>query len=335
MAIGTYVCDLATLVFALLLFSPSVLLSVDVRVFVKYPLPPGTTGPEAISFTEYGVGPFTGISDGSIIKLNPLLGTFEYFAYAAPNKNKTLCDGNSDPSLYSKCGRPLGSAFNGSDYLYFCDVYFGLNGVGPAGGQATQLVTSAGGQPVYYCNAVAVDPINGTVYFLDTSQRFKNILQMVLANDRSGRLLSYEPATGNVKVLENGLAGPAGLAISNDGSYLLISVIITQTIQKFYLTGPKANTLETLPTSILRPGNIERIGSRDEFLVPENIGPVVHYAIKIDGNGIVLGNESIAGPYTNVSYLRDLQPLGDSIFIGSEFDTFVGATASLLGLLSL
>ncbi|KAI4364286.1 hypothetical protein MLD38_020397 [Melastoma candidum] len=329
---ATYVRNLATVLFALQLFSPLVR-SVDVTVYVTYPLPPGTTGPDAISFTEDGVGPFTGISDGNVVKLNPLLGTYEYFTYAVPNRNKTLCDGKSDPNLYSKCGRPLGSAFNGSDYFYFCDVYFGLNGVGPSGGQATQLVTSADGLPVFFCNAVAVDPINGMVYFVDTSQRLKNITQMIIANDRSGRLLSYDPTTGNVKSLANGLAGPVGLAISNDGSYILITALITQTIQKFYLTGPKANTTETLPTSLSIPGNLERIGSLDEFLVPENIGPVVHYAIKIDGNGRVLANESIAGPYANVSYLRDLQALGDSIFIGSAFDNFVGATASLLGLL--
>lgn len=152
----------------------------------------------------------------------------------------------------------------------------------------------------------------------------RNILQMVLANDRTGRLLSYDPTTRNVKVLAQGLAGPVGLVVSNDSSYILITVIITEKIQKFYLTGPKANTIETLPTTILIPGNIERIGSRNEFIVPENTVAYVHYAIRINGSGSILANTSIAGPYENVSYVRDLQPHSVSLFIGSAFDSFIG-----------
>ncbi|KAI4369197.1 hypothetical protein MLD38_017671 [Melastoma candidum] len=319
--------DISIVVLALLSLSPSIVLSdslLNGTIYETYPLPPGTKGPVTISFMDDGVGPFTGISNGNIVKLNTLLGTYEYFAHAAPNRNNTQCDGNSDPSLYSVCGRPLGNAFNKSNYLYFCDIYFGLNGVGPSGGQATQLVKSAGGQPVFFCNGVSIDPIDGTVYFTDSSQVFKNTTQQIAANDTTGRLLSYEPLTGDVKVLAEGLAGPAGLDVSSNSSYILISEIVSNQIQKFYLKGPKASTIEPLLTNILIPGDIKRVGLGDEFVVPENPTAYVHYAIKINGSGSILANRSISGPYANVLYVRDMQQKGISFFLGSTFATFIG-----------
>lgn len=79
---------------------------------------------------------------------------------------------NTDPSLFPTCGRALGLDSNSSGYLYFCDYTKGLFGVCSSGGEATQLVASADGLPVYFCNAVQLGS-NGTVYFTDASQVYR------------------------------------------------------------------------------------------------------------------------------------------------------------------
>lgn len=94
MAINTSVGDITAVVFAFLLSQMVVssALFPNVSLYMTYQLPPGTNGPEAISFTEFGDGPFTGISDGHIVKLNLLSDTYEYFTYAAPNRLVFPCD---------------------------------------------------------------------------------------------------------------------------------------------------------------------------------------------------------------------------------------------------
>lgn len=124
--------------------------------------------------------------------------------------------------------------------------------------------------------------------------------------------------------MAKGLAGPDSLAISNNSSYILITEIVSNMIQKFYLTGPKANTIETILTNILIPGNIKRIEPGNEFVVPENPVAYVHYALKINGSGGILANKTIAGPYASVPYVRDLQQKGISFFLGSTFAIFIG-----------
>lgn len=54
------------------------------QTFQKIPLPPGVSGPEAFAFDSHGVGPYTGVSGGKILKYQgPKLG-FTEFAYISP-----------------------------------------------------------------------------------------------------------------------------------------------------------------------------------------------------------------------------------------------------------
>ncbi|KAI4369198.1 hypothetical protein MLD38_017672 [Melastoma candidum] len=201
----------------------------------------------------------------------------------------------------------------------------GLLGVSSSGGEATILVDSAGDLPIYYCNAVELGS-NGTVYFTDASQVYRNTTLMIANKDATGRLLKYEPTTGQVSVLASGLAGPTGLTISSDGSYLLFNEMVSSTIIKYYLSGTSANTQETLTTSIYQPANIRRGQIGDYFYLPQTPIPYVHYMVKIDSTGNVLENTTIAGPYSKVIYFRDVRQvgLGFSFYIGSRYAPFVG-----------
>ena len=46
-------------------------------------------------------------------------------------------------------------------------------------------------------------------------------LLTAFSGDRSGRLLCYDPKTGEVKVLLRGLLSPNGVSVSKDGSFLV------------------------------------------------------------------------------------------------------------------
>ncbi|KAF9616481.1 hypothetical protein IFM89_029778 [Coptis chinensis] len=55
-------------------------------------------------------GPYVGVSDGRIFKWQGR--GWREFAYTAPYRRKDVCDGSTDPSLESICGRPLGAPDN-------------------------------------------------------------------------------------------------------------------------------------------------------------------------------------------------------------------------------
>lgn len=89
-------------------------------------------------------------------------------------RTSELCDGLSDAKFEHVCGRPLGLKFNERTCdLYIADAYFGLLVVGHKGGLARQLVSSAEGIPFLFANALDIDQKTGSVYFTDTSTRYR------------------------------------------------------------------------------------------------------------------------------------------------------------------
>lgn len=83
---------------------------------------------------------------------------------------RDVCDGSTNPALEYMCGRPLGIQFNKKTCnLYIADAYFGLLMVGPNGGAATHLASTAEGVPFRFTNGVDVDQTKGVVYFTDSS----------------------------------------------------------------------------------------------------------------------------------------------------------------------
>ena len=81
-----------------------------------------------------------------------------------------MCDGSTNPDNEPSCGRPLGLKFNHKTCdLYIADAYFGLLVVGPNGGVAHQVATSAEGVPFGFANALDIDTHTGAVYFTDSS----------------------------------------------------------------------------------------------------------------------------------------------------------------------
>ncbi|XP_030455387.1 protein STRICTOSIDINE SYNTHASE-LIKE 12-like [Syzygium oleosum] len=296
-------------------------------VYETLPLPQGTNGPESLAFDLFGSGPYTGISDGRIVKYVPLLG-FTDFAFTAPTRNKTFCDGKNatvDATVGRICGRPLGIAFNATQFLFICDAYLGLFVASPLGGRATRLVSSAGGVAIRFCDGLDVDLNTGLVYFTDASTNYQlsNISQAISSRDRTGRLLRFDPRTNQVTVLARSLSGPAGVAVAANSSYVLVTQFINGTITKFHLTGPNANTAQTLLSGVTGADNIKR-SERGDFTLTQNPRPFSLRALRINGDGAVLANVSIGGPYADVPSISEAQLVGLFTYIASLYANFVG-----------
>lgn len=89
-------------------------------------------------------------------------------------RQRKLCDGSTDSTTETICGRPLGLKFNPTTCeLYVADAYFGLLKIGPNGGYPQQLANSAEGVPFCFLNALDIDNETGMVYFTDTSTIFQ------------------------------------------------------------------------------------------------------------------------------------------------------------------
>ncbi|KAB5524346.1 hypothetical protein DKX38_022095 [Salix brachista] len=176
-------------------------------------LPPTGFGPESLAFEFPGGAFYTGVSDGRILRYQPLTG-FTYFAFTSPNRTIAFCDGaTDDPVKGPICGRPFGLAYDPiARLLYIADAYYGLLVADSNGRLAKQIATGAEGQPFVFCNGLDIDPITRNIFFTDTSavydlrssfvnlQYLQNSTKGLQANDSTGRLLKYDVRTNQVTV---------------------------------------------------------------------------------------------------------------------------------------
>ncbi|KAE8688910.1 putative Minichromosome instability 12-like [Hibiscus syriacus] len=188
--------------------------------FRSIQLPPTATGPESIAF-ELATGRFyVGVADGRILQYNGLNGFVEH-GFTGRDRSKALCDGVTNPDLGRACGRPFGLGLHyATNQLYVCDAYLGLMVLGSGGRVATPVSAGVEGVPYRYCNGIDVHQLSGNVFFSDytTAYDLRDATKGLASNDSTGRLLMYNPSTRRVTVLLRNLSGPAGVAVSQDGS---------------------------------------------------------------------------------------------------------------------
>jgi sugar lactone lactonase YvrE len=155
------------------------------------------------------------------------------------------------------------------------DAYHGLRVVSPDADKVSRPVApqwwQGKGRTFCFANGVEVDPDTGAVYFTETSTRLqrREFLRIVISGDTTGRLLRYDPKSGKVEVLVDVLAFPNGLAMSRDGTHLLLAESTTGRILRYWLRRPaaKANApaLEEVALLPWFPDNI-RMSPRGRLL---------------------------------------------------------------------
>ncbi|XP_010257835.1 PREDICTED: protein STRICTOSIDINE SYNTHASE-LIKE 10-like [Nelumbo nucifera] len=242
------------------------------RQYNRLPIP-SAVGPESFAFDCNGEGPYTGVSGGRILKWQGAARGWAEFASTSPPRD--ICfNGANDPETELVCGRPLGLQFNKATCeLYIADSSFGLMVVGRDGGVAKLLANSAEGVPFRFTNALDFDQDNGIVYFTDSSiwiPRWEFLIE-ALSGDETGRLMKYDPKTEKLTVLWRGLSFPNGAALSKDNSFILIAETSKARILRYWLRGPKAQTLEFFLQLPGFPDNVKSNG-RGEFWVALNPG---------------------------------------------------------------
>lgn len=102
------------------------------------------SGPESIAFNSEGYL-FTGLSDGTIRKIDVKTGESQVFARTSQAKSVPPLSECGKPEMEHLCGRPLGLRFDVNGDLVVADAYFGLLKI-TKDGNVTQLVSEYEGE---------------------------------------------------------------------------------------------------------------------------------------------------------------------------------------------
>ena len=141
-----------------------------------------------------------------------------------------------------------------------CDAYRGLLRTDEAG-HTRVLADAYNGRKLKFTNNAAV-AADGTVYFSDTSTRFRleHYKQDLLEHRPNGRVLRYRPSAAGLELVADGLYFPNGVALAPDESFLLVAQTAAYDILRIPLTGPAAGrpsrsppTCRACPTTCPRP----------------------------------------------------------------------------------
>lgn len=167
---------------------------------------------------------YTGLKGGRIIRFRP--------------------DGSAMEDFADTGGRANGLRFDAAGHLVVADSYKGLLSIDPSG-TVTTLAEAADGRPFMFNDGVDIAS-DGTIWFTDATARFRDgefHLEM-LEGSATGRLLTYDPSTGETQTRVDGLRFANGLALGPDDAYVLINEMLAYRTLRHWIKGPKAGTTE-------------------------------------------------------------------------------------------
>lgn len=180
-------------------------------------------GPETIIAGPAG-WLFTGLKDGRVLRFRP--------------------DGSAMEVIANTGGRPNGLAFDHQGDLLVADSYRGLLSI-DAVGKVEVLADSADGQPFVFTDGLDIAS-DGTVWFTDATSRFPDgqFHYDILEGRSTGRLVTYEPDTGETQVRATGLRFPNGIALGPRDEYVLINETLGYRTLRHWISGPNAGKTE-------------------------------------------------------------------------------------------
>lgn len=197
-------------------------------------------GPEGIHVDSYG-RLYAGFGDGRVVLL--------------------FDNGASYMELTNTGGRPLGITSGPKGGLIIADAKKGLlyfwRKIRP-------LVTEADGAPLGFTDdADFSEGDRESVYFTDASSKFGYGRQMkdFLEHGANGRLLQYDVATKETRVLMKGLHFANGVALGPDDAYVLVNETGEYRILRYWLKGEKAGTHDVFIDNL--PGFPDNISYND------------------------------------------------------------------------
>lgn len=197
-------------------------------------IPVSGTGTEDVAVDDQG-RMYTGLEDGRILRVSP--------------------DGALIETIGEVSGRPLGVELYGDEDLVVCVADVGLVAMSIATGKHRVLADKAFDAPIVLCNNAAV-AADGSVYFSESSRRFQlsHWRHDIVEQTMTGRLLRLN-TDGTVDELLGGLHFANGVALAADESYVTVAESGACTVQRLWLTGPKAGKSELFANLSSYPDN--------------------------------------------------------------------------------
>lgn len=146
---------------------------------------------------------------------------------------------------------------------------------------------------------------------------------MIKNEDETGRLLKYDPNTKTVTVVLKSLSGASGVAISNDGSYLLVAEYVKGRILKYWLTGPKSKTTEVFPKPYSGNPHYIKRNEAGEFWVA--VSKLARETVqRISGNGTLLQRLTLVPDDFSSTFTSEVRERNGNLYLGSTQNHFIG-----------
>jgi sugar lactone lactonase YvrE len=180
-------------------------------------------GPEDIALGADG-SMYTGFRDGRIVRFN-----------AAGDHEEIANTG----------GYPLGMRVDRNNDLIVADADKGLLRVSQDG-DIELLADGVDGTPMKFPEATDIAS-DGTIWFTDASTRFSrhHAMYIFLEGRADGRLLSYSPESGAVRIHLDDLHWANGVVVAPGDEYVLVSETAAGRVRRLWLKGDKAGTNDT------------------------------------------------------------------------------------------
>lgn len=164
-------------------------------------------------------------------------------------------------------GVPLGMERDAEGNFIVADAYRGLLSISPDGRTVEVLTDEVNGSPILYADDLDIAP-DGVIYFSDASTKFgaeatgsamaASLLE-IFEHGKTGRFLSYDPATGKTAIVTTGYSFANGVAMCPDGDCFLGAETGSYSIDRIYVAGPKKGQTERLIENLPGfPDNINR-----------------------------------------------------------------------------
>ena len=205
-------------------------------------------GPEDVAVGHDGAL-YASVASGTIVRIDRESGQVSEFAHTG--------------------GRPLGIESSPDGSLLVANGYLGIQRISSLG-EVTVLLDAMDGEPLAYPDDLAVAS-NGVIYFSDASTKFGALawkgsyeasLLDILEHGGHGRVIAFDPRSGDARVIVEGLNFANGVAISADDGFLLIAETGTYRILRHWLLGPDAGTTEVIIDNL--PGFPDNINNGED-----------------------------------------------------------------------
>lgn len=340
-----------------------VVLSIAVILYIILPRPPiypaAWTPPEAPALTgafaendrlanveRLGVGAGIGPEDVAIDAAGRIYGGMEDGRIIVMQS-----DGSDVAEFANTGGRPLGLDFDGRGHLIVADAYEGLLAIAPDG-EIRRLARGMDDRPFRFTNDVDVGP-GGVIYFTEASNRFAlaDYVLDLLEHRPNGRVLSYDPANGDVKAILWPLFFANGVAVSRDGSFLLVAETGRYRVIRLWLRGPRTGSTEIFIENL--PGFPDGISTgedglfwvalvspRDQLVdwllprptarrllarLPRKLQPAPRrysFVLGLDRDGEVVHN--LQDPEGGFAQISSVEQAGGALYLGSLVEEAIG-----------